>query len=97
MMLKVGPSILVADDPSIDVTNGVSPWPERHAAVRQVVIFLDGRIERAYGTRQPSRRETGEIIVEKIVSLAGKRTEAKHHSRVQHPSHRRKITRVGNQ
>ena len=45
---------------------GILPRPERDAAMRQVVILLDRRIQRADRRGQPARREAREVVAEQV-------------------------------
>ena len=57
VLLQVGIALLLADGPGVEVADRVGPRPERHAAVRQVMVFLDRAVELADRPGQPAGRE----------------------------------------
>ena len=76
VLLEVGRAVLLADGPGVQVADRVGPRPERHAAVRQVMVFLDRGVELADGPREPAGREAGEVVPEELGRAAGRATNA---------------------
>ncbi len=66
VLLDVGLAVLVAGDPGVLVDDGVLPGSGGHAAVRQVVILLNGGIEESHRLAQQSGREAGEVVLEQF-------------------------------
>src|SRR5262249_54347767 len=73
VLLKVGlPLLLVADGPGVRVADRVGPRAERHAPVRQVMVFLDRGVELADGPREPAGGKAGEVVPEELIRPAGR-------------------------
>jgi len=74
VLLEVGHAVFVAGHPRVEIRDRVGPGAERHAAVRQVVVFLDRAVQGAVrqdGIGEPPRRETGEVVAEQLDRDAG--------------------------
>ena len=76
VLLQVGLAVLLADGPGVEVADGVGPRPQRHAAVRQVVVFLDRGVELADRPREPAGGEPGEVVAEELGRAAGRAPRA---------------------
>src|SRR5262245_40967443 len=64
VLLEVGGSVLVSGYPAVQVADRIFPGAERHAAVREVVVFLNGGVELPQRARQPARWKAGEVVAE---------------------------------
>ena len=72
VLLEVGLALLLADGPGVEVADRVGPRPERHPAVRQVMVFLDRGVELADGPREPAGGEAGEVVPEELGRATGR-------------------------
>src|SRR5512133_69190 len=68
MLLEIRRTVFFADDPRVHMRDGVVPRAERHAAVREVVIFLDGAVELPDRMSERSRGKRGKSVLEEQVA-----------------------------
>ena len=69
--LAYGPGVLVADDPRVEMDDRVAPGTDIDAAMRKIVIFLNGAVQLANRVGEWAGRKTGKIVKEEFDALSG--------------------------
>ncbi len=87
MLFDVRPAVFVAGNPRVLIHDGVEPRPERDAAMRQEVIFLNRAVQLADRHREPAWREAREVVAEQIRAQARAREDGKAKEHPENASH----------
>ena len=71
VLFKIGRAFLVAGGPGVQMADRVGPRSQRHAAVRQVVVFLNRAVQLTERPGQPPARVSREVVPEQVGTPAG--------------------------
>src|SRR5581483_234299 len=71
VLLDVGLAVFIAGNPRVHVDDGIVPGAERRAAMRKIVVLLDGAVQLLDRFGKPAGGKRREVVAEEQVAGSG--------------------------